>query len=169
MLSTVLVLEPRRNIRLILPPSLLGSSLTPLIPNVTIRNFSSMPNSSCVLGFADLSASRGWPVLIAESMPRYLPTTDGEYSWDAWFGPFFDTLLPHPAVQGWSYIDRDCSAHSTTRTKCVGGLWGDARIEAKGAGVVGERYTRAVANTSAFVHGDTLAATCSALRVSGCS
>ena len=128
-----------------------------------------MPNSSCVLGFADLSASRGWPVLIAESMPRFLPTSAGASSWDKWFEPFFDTLLAHPGVQGWSYIDRDCSPHSATRSKCVGGLWGDARIEAADATFVAERYTRAISNTSAFVHGGTLAATCVALRVSGCS
>jgi hypothetical protein len=90
------------------------------------RNFSSMPNSSCVLGFADEAARRGWPVLIAESMPRFYPTSERR-SWDAWFAPFFNQLMPHPAVQGWSYIDRDCSNGSRTRKACVGGLWGGGR------------------------------------------
>jgi hypothetical protein len=134
------------------------------------HKFSSMPNSTCVLGFADEASRRGFPVLIAESFPRFHSTTLGAETWDAWFAPFFGQLLPHPAVQGWSYINRDCrsKADGGTRTACVGGLWGDARVQPPDAAYVGKRYTAAVADTTVFVHGDTLAATCKALGVSAC-
>eukprot|EP01045_Picozoa_sp_COSAG04_P028368 COSAG04_NODE_4382_length_2128_cov_4.918186_2_plen_79_part_00 len=58
----------------------------------------------------------------------------------------------------------DCTPGSTTRSTCVGGLWGEARIEAPGAGYVGERYKEAV-RSDAFVHAATLAETCKALGV----
>jgi len=58
----------------------------------------------------------------------------------------------------------DCTPGSTTRSTCVGGLWGEARIEAPGAGYVGERYKEAV-RSDAFVHAATLAKTCKALGV----
>ena len=58
-------------------------------------------------GFADEAAKREFPVLIAESFPRYIATTNGATSWDGWFAPFFGQLLRHPAVQDWSYIDRE--------------------------------------------------------------
>jgi hypothetical protein len=132
------------------------------------KNFSSMPNSSCVLGFADEAAKRNYPVLIAESFPRFHSTLLGLPTWEAWFAPFFNQLLPHPAVQGWSYINRDCrnATAGGTRTTCVGGLWGDAQIQPPGAAAVGARYSKAVQNTSRFVHAGTLAATCEALGVS---
>ena len=135
------------------------------------KDFSSMPNSSCVLGFADEASRRGFPVLIAESFPRYVATTNGAASWDGWFAPFFGQLLLHPAVQGWSYINRDCrsKAQGGTRATCVGGLWGDARIQPTDAAYVGERYTAAVASAARFVHAGTLAATCAALGVSACN
>lgn len=134
------------------------------------KDFSSMPNSSCVLGFADEAAKREYPVLIAESFPRYIATTNGATSWDGWFEPFFRQLLRHPAVQGWSYIDRDCrnKTDGGTRASCVGGLWGDARIEPESAAYVGERYKAAIANASEFVHANTLSATCTALGVTAC-
>ena len=128
-----------------------------------------MPNSSCVLGFAHESASRGFPVLIAESLPRYVGTTHAEVSWGTWFRPLFDQLLTHPWVAGWSYINRDCRPRSAggTRTKCVGGLWGDARIETPNARYVGTRYQQAITG-QAFVHADTLGATCEAIGVVQC-
>ena len=134
------------------------------------KPFSSMPNSTCVLGFADEARKREFPVLIAESFPRYVGTTNGEASWEGWFAPFFDVLLKHPAVQGWSYIDRDCrpKAQGGTRSKCVGGLWGDARIEPRNASYVGTLYQQAIATVAEFVHAGTLAATCEVLGVAGC-
>ena len=130
------------------------------------KNFSSMPNSSCVLGFADAAAKRNFPVLIAKSFPRF-HSTSAAGSWGAWFATFFGHLLPHPAVQGWSYINRDCRNHSGggSRASCVGGLWDDAQIRPPAAAVVGALYTNAVANTTSFVHAGTLAATREALGV----
>ena len=131
------------------------------------KKFSSMPNSTCVMGFANESARRGFPVLLAETLPRFFPTTGGAESWSGWFEPFFAQLLAHQAVSGWSYIDRDCRSGGS-RTQCVGGLWGDGRIEPKNASYVGGRYQKAISDDQ-FVHASSLAATCTALGVPGCS
>lgn len=132
------------------------------------KNFSSMPDSTCVLSFAEIAAKKGFPVLIAEALPRFYGTRNGAASWDGWFQPLFETLFRQPAVKGFSYIDRDCRANGT-RTKCVGGLWGDARIEPAESSYVGEKYQQAISNPSIFVHAGTLAATCDALGVQSCS
>ncbi len=131
--------------------------------------FSSMPNSTCVLDFADESNSRGFPVMVAESLPRFTGTTNNTTSWDSWFQPFFGQLLVHPGVAAWSYINRDCRPPSAggTRTKCVGGLWGDARIETPSANFVGLRYQQAITD-SKFVHANTLHTTCKAIGVKQC-
>jgi hypothetical protein len=65
-------------------------------------------------------------------------------------------------------FEASSKADGGTRTACVGGLWGDARVQPPDAAYVGKRYTAAVADTTVFVHGDTLAATCKALGVSAC-
>jgi hypothetical protein len=128
--------------------------------------FSSLPNSQCVLGLVAAAAKQGYPVLIAEAMPRYLGT-DHAGSWAQWFAPLFDTLLTQPAVKGWSYIDRDCTADAAAHKNCAGGQWGDARIESAPGNAstgVGVRYAAALRGAG-FVHAAPLGVTCRALGV----
>merc|ERR1712032_186595 len=118
----------------------------------------SMPNSPCVRGFVTAAASRGFPVLIAESQPRYIGAQSRQHSWSEWFRPFFDELLAHPSVKGFSYVDRDCTSNRQYKH------WGDERVE---TGVVGPQYLAAVLKrdgNSGFVHAANLSATCAALR-----
>jgi hypothetical protein len=113
---------------------------------------SSMPQSPCVAHFVEAAAARGFPVMIAESQPRYIGAQSNR-SWAEWFAPLF-TLLRHPAVKAFSYVDR---THMSTYKH-----WGDERIE---TGVVGRQYVAAVTRPG-FVHAGSLNATCATL---GCS
>jgi hypothetical protein len=176
-----------------------------------------MPNSTCVLDFVSAAANQtsystaSFPVLIAEAMPRYIGT-DNVSSWEYWFEPFFETLLPHTNVKGFSYIDRNCNpfnrthgdaverrAQMQTQTQtqtqtqrvladlvedgrgsssradafnpkagggasiphtCVGGQWGDARIET--SIFMGAKYAAKVQQPG-FVHASSLSETCAVL------
>ena len=68
---------------------------------------SSMPQSPCVAHFVAAAAQRGFPVMIAESQPRYIGAQSSK-SWSEWFAPLF-ALLRHPTVKAFSYVDRDCT------------------------------------------------------------
>jgi hypothetical protein len=117
----------------------------------------SMPNSPCVRGFVSAAASRGFPVLIAESQPRYIGAQSREHSWSEWFEPLFD-LLAQPAVKGFSYVDRNCNGIPQYKH------WGDERVE---TGVVGARYLAALLKrngTHGFLHAANLSSTCAALH-----
>lgn len=67
-----------------------------------------MPAASCVLDFVSMASQQGFPILIAESLPRYVAGVTAANAWSTWFEPFFNTLLAEPAVKGFSYINRDC-------------------------------------------------------------
>ena len=64
--------------------------------------YDSMPNASCVLDFVAKAASQHFPVLVAESLPRFVGGVDAASAWGSWFAPFFGTLLAQPAVKGFS-------------------------------------------------------------------
>eukprot|EP01050_Picozoa_sp_SAG11_P006047 SAG11_NODE_454_length_9347_cov_4.117539_5_plen_1638_part_00 len=115
---------------------------------------SSMPQSPCVAHFVTAAAQRGFPVMIAESQPRYIGAQSSE-SWSEWFAPLF-ALLRHPAVKAFSYVDRDCTHMSIYKH------WGDERVE---TGVVGPQYS-AVVHQQEFVHATNLTATRVALGLS---
>ncbi len=128
---------------------------------VNIFAGTSAPNSSCVLNFVSAAASQSFPVFLAESMPRYIGT-DNSSSWPRWFEPFFRQLVDNPAVKAFSYINRDCGVDSSAKAHCVGGQWGDARIETSAS--VGPRYRQEMARP-VYIHGQNLSATCKALGV----
>lgn len=131
--------------------------------------YSSMPNASCVLDFVSAAASgghdasrghgtsSGFPVLVAESLPRFVAGVTPGNSWEAWFRPYFETLLRGRAnVKAFSYINRDCGHDPDARPHCVGGQWGDARIQGPGLNeTVGPRYSKALGGAE-FVHGCSL-------------
>jgi len=102
--------------------------------------------------FLDAASARGFPVLLAEVMNRGIGTRL-EQSWDAWFVPFFQGLVAtHPAVRGFSYINR--LSEVTKACNSVSGFWDqgcDGRIEASAAGVA-EKY-RHLLNTGELSHG----------------
>ena len=119
--------------------------------------YNSLPSASCVLDFVDEAGRQGFPVLVAESLPRFVAGVTAANSWETWFGPFFRTLLANPAVRGFSYIDRDCGTDPAARKGCVGGQWGDARLEGPGLNAtVGPCYAAALRDLK-FVHGCSLA------------
>eukprot|EP01052_Picozoa_sp_SAG31_P016146 SAG31_NODE_1059_length_10117_cov_4.434917_6_plen_634_part_00 len=112
---------------------------------------SSMPQSPCVEHFVTAAAQRGYPVMIAESQPRYIGA-QSTGSWSEWFAPLFQ-LLTHPTIKAFSYVDRDCTHMSTYKH------WGDERIE---TGVVGPKYEAAI-RQQGFVHAANLTQTCATL------
>lgn len=117
--------------------------------------YDSMPNSSCVLDFVGAARREGQdaPVLVAESLPRFVAGVTGGNAWSKWFDPFLRTLLlGQPNVKGFSYINRDCGQDPGAKPHCVGGQWGDGRINGPTLNAtVGGKYSEALRATN-FVH-----------------
>ena len=110
-----------------------------------------MPAASCILDFVSMASEQGFPVLIAESLPRYVAGVTAANAWSTWFEPFFNTLLAEPAVKGFSYINRDCGTDPKAKQKCVGGQWGNARIEGPSLKTTAPHYVDAL-KAARFVH-----------------
>lgn len=73
--------------------------------------------------FLDAAREHRFPVMIAESSPRGVPTTEGQAAVDQWFAPYFGLLRSSPVIKAFCYIDWDWRKFPQWAD------WGDARIE----------------------------------------
>jgi len=84
------------------------------------------------------------PVMIGESTPRYMYTTAGQSTWDAWFIPFFNFIHNQRGVKMFCYINWNWDAK--------GWGWGDARIEANT--LIAQNFNQEISNPE-YLHADT--------------
>ena len=96
---------------------------------VNIFSNSSAPSDrTCVRPFLDFARARGFPVLFAETTPRYVGANASQGAWDGWFGPFLAMISDFDdVVKGFDYIDWAWSHFPQW------GNWGDARVEVQGS------------------------------------
>lgn len=64
------------------------------------------------------------PVMIGESSPRHLGTTDPAARWNLWYAPYFESIRRHPGIKAFCYINWDWTQYPMWAT------WGDSRLEA---------------------------------------
>jgi len=101
-------------------------------------------STACLRPFLDFARARGFPVLVAESTPRYVGAAAVDGAWAKWFEPLIELVSEYDDVlKGWCYINWDW-AHFPQW-----GNWQDARIEVPGA--VGAQF-RAALGADNFVH-----------------
>lgn len=74
--------------------------------------------------FLDSAAVHQKPVMIGESTPRYVGTTDGQTSWEDWFEDYFNLIYTRPEIKMFNYINWDWSQYPQWAN------WGDCRLEA---------------------------------------
>lgn len=67
----------------------------------------------------------GKPVMIGESSPRRLGTTDADARWAKWYGPYFEAIRQSPGIKAFCYINWDWAGRMAQW-----GDWGDSRLEA---------------------------------------
>jgi len=95
--------------------------------------------SDNALAFLADARSRGYPVMIGESTPRWVGGVQGgEATWNAWFVPYFDFIRTQPAVKAFCYISWDWTEYPIWQ------VWGEARMWANP--IVLERYQRELAD-----------------------
>jgi hypothetical protein len=58
----------------------------------------SAATSNYVTAFVNESSWRGFPVMLGESTPRKIGSTQGKTSWDTWYQPYFDLINNNPAT-----------------------------------------------------------------------
>ena len=115
---------------------------------VNIFSNSSSPASSestaCLRPFLDFARARGFPVIVAESTPRYVGAAAANGAWAKWFAPLIDLVSEYDDVlKAWCYINWNWAQFPQW------GNWDDARIEIPGA--VGSQF-RAALGAENFVH-----------------
>ena len=84
----------------------------------------SAPTASLVTSFAQQAKSKGFPVMLGESTPRYTGVTQGQTSWNDWFQPYFYDLIGNSAngIRAFCYINWNW-------TDSQWPTWGDAEVE----------------------------------------
>lgn len=94
-------------------------------------NHSAPGDTQCVRPFLDFARQQGFPVIFAETTPRYIGSSIAAGSWEEWYQPMFDLIADYDdVVKAWCYIDWNWNQPQW--------LWNDARIEIPGA--VGPEY-----------------------------
>jgi len=79
--------------------------------------------------FLENAAAHKKPVMIAETTPLRIGTTDGERDWNAWFRPYFSFIESNPVIKALCYINWDWAAKSR-EYHLPWADWGDCRLEA---------------------------------------
>ena len=51
------------------------------------------------------------PVIIAESTPRYVGSTGGQYAWKTWYRPYFNLIYKYPHIKAFCYINASWKAY----------------------------------------------------------
>lgn len=99
---------------------------------LNIFSNSSAPNTEqCVQPFLAFARAQGYPVILAETTPRYVGSQASYGAWLAWYQPMWDMINAYPdVIKAWCYIDWDWTQPQWP--------WKDARIEVPGA--VGSMY-----------------------------
>lgn len=94
---------------------------------------------TCVRPFLDNARARGFPVILAETTPRYVGAQAADGAWSGWFGPLLSLLQnDYPdVIKGWCYINWNWAQFPQW------GNWKDARLEIKGS--VGAQFRSALA------------------------
>eukprot|EP01084_Bolivina_argentea_P275864 470551_1 len=113
---------------------------------VNIFSGPSAPNSSLVTSFAQDAKSKGFPVILGESTPRYTGVTQGETSWNEWFQPYFYSLIFNEAngIRGFCYINWNWKTADGGHWS----NWGDAEIQNNA--IVGQNYQTAIDKCNCF-------------------
>jgi hypothetical protein len=88
--------------------------------------------------------AHGKPVMIGESSPRRLGTTDPEERWRLWYEPYFHTIRNTPGIKAFCYINWDWTGYPMWQD------WGDSRLEA--SRLLAERWTREM-DCPLYLHG----------------
>ena len=94
---------------------------------VNVFSDANAPTAPGVLSYAKDAKSRGYPVLIGESTPRFVGVNQSKTSWDEWFEPYFDELIfdADNGIKGFCYINWDW----TTADNGQWSDWGNAEIQ----------------------------------------
>ncbi len=74
--------------------------------------------------FLQRAHAAGKPVMIGESSPRRLGTTDPLARWDLWYRPYFESIRSHPGIKSFCYINWNWAQYPMWAD------WGDSRLEA---------------------------------------
>ena len=114
---------------------------------VNIFSNSSSPadnTTACLRPFLDFARARGFPVIVAESTPRYVGAAAADGAWDRWFGPLVSLVSEYDDVlKAINYINWNWAQFPQWDN------WRDARIQLPGA--VGAQF-RAALGADNFVH-----------------
>lgn len=114
---------------------------------VNIFSNSSSPASEsteCLRPFLDFARARGFPVIVAESTPRYVGAAAADGAWAQWFGPLLALVSEYDDVlKAFCYINWEWSQFPQWAN------WKDARIELPGT--VGAQF-RGALGADSFVH-----------------
>lgn len=114
--------------------------------------------SACLRPFLANARAKGFPVLFAETTPRYVGAVAADGAWDRWFGPFMAIIKEFDdVVKGFCYIDWQWSRFPQWSD------WKDARVEVPGA--VGAQFRAALGATDGYVHAMPRDATLRALEL----
>lgn len=93
--------------------------------------------------FMEDAYSRGFPVMIGESTPRYVGCTDADAAIERWFTPYRTFLEANPHCKATGYINWNWASYPMWSD------WGDGRLAASD-GVL--RWFRELVSDSPFIH-----------------
>ncbi|MCC5847653.1 MAG: hypothetical protein JJU29_06105 [Verrucomicrobia bacterium] len=79
---------------------------------------------SASIDFLEEADRRKKPVMIGESSPRRLGTTDAAARWDKWYRPYFKTIRSQAGIKAFCYINWDWQGRMEQWAD-----WGDSRLE----------------------------------------